>query len=90
VVECLLRIVDAAWLRGLICVVPKHGGGDRAGRYCVGNLAMDMYSSLLHSRQALYGKSCWISVFLKHHTYVRPRTLTNIFILMCLYSSLPE
>ena len=78
-VECLSRTVAAMWLRGLICVVPKYGGGrDRRGRYCVQNLAMDMYCTLLQSWQDLFRKLCWSFVFLKHHTFVRSRTLTYL------------
>jgi len=69
--DCLPRTVAGIWLRGLICVVPKNGGGDRSGRYCVGNFAIDMYSTLLQRRQARFGKICWTSMFLKHHTIVR-------------------
>jgi len=84
-IECLPRIVAVIWLRGLICVVPKCGGGKQPGQYCVGNLAIDFYTSLLRSRQAMYGKLCWISVFLKYHTCVNPRTVTNLLILMSLF-----
>jgi len=69
-VECVLRTMAVVWLRGLICVVPKHGVGERPGRYCVSNLAIDQYTTLLHSRQSRYGKLCWMSVFLRHRTYV--------------------
>ena len=48
-VECLPRIV------------PKHGGGGGPQgrcRYCVGNFTMDMYSTLLQNRQAMFEKLC--------------------------------
>jgi len=68
--ECLLKLVLASWLRGLINVVPNAGAGDKSGRYCIGNLAMDMFAELLHRRQHTYPKLCWMSIFLKHHTNV--------------------
>jgi len=48
----------------------KHDGGEHPGRYCVSNLAIDQYTTLLHSRQSRYGNLCSMSVFLRHHTYV--------------------
>ncbi|KAJ8427793.1 hypothetical protein Cgig2_032852 [Carnegiea gigantea] len=84
--ECLLKFVPASWLRGLIHVVLKARTGDRFWKYCIGNLATDMFIELLHRRQRSYPKLCWMSVFLKHHTsawssnhgyYAKPVTLHN-------------
>ncbi|KAJ8432091.1 hypothetical protein Cgig2_001172 [Carnegiea gigantea] len=63
-------LVPASWLRGLINLVPIVGVGDKSRRYCIGNLAMDMFTELLHKRQHTYSKLCWMSIFLKHHTNV--------------------
>ncbi|KAJ8419537.1 hypothetical protein Cgig2_015648 [Carnegiea gigantea] len=35
ILECWPRSMPGQWLMGLICVVPRHGGGDTAGRYCI-------------------------------------------------------
>ncbi|KAJ8422589.1 LOW QUALITY PROTEIN: hypothetical protein Cgig2_025059 [Carnegiea gigantea] len=55
--ECLSKL-----LRGLINVVPKGGVGDTSGKYCIYNLAMDMFSDLLQTRQHTYPKFCWITI----------------------------
>ncbi|KAJ8441664.1 hypothetical protein Cgig2_019051 [Carnegiea gigantea] len=68
--ECLPKLVPASWLRGLINVVPNPGAGDKFGRYCIGNLAIDMFTELLHRWQHTYLKLCWMSIFLKHHMNV--------------------
>ena len=47
--ECLQRTIYGTWLRGLICVVPKHGVGDKAEQYCIRNYAVDLYSALFGS-----------------------------------------
>ncbi|KAJ8435705.1 LOW QUALITY PROTEIN: hypothetical protein Cgig2_002662 [Carnegiea gigantea] len=44
--------------------------GDKSGKYCIGNLAMDLFTELLHRRQQNYPNICWMSVLLKHHTSV--------------------
>ncbi|KAJ8446520.1 hypothetical protein Cgig2_027482 [Carnegiea gigantea] len=62
--ECLPKLMPASWLRGLIHVVPKAGAGDRSGKYCIGNLTMDMFTELLHKRQGTYPNLCWMSVTL--------------------------
>ena len=56
--------VNAEYLRGLINVVPVRGAGDRAGRYCIGRFAIDMYMKLLHKRQQLHPRYCHVCVFL--------------------------
>ncbi|KAJ8439203.1 LOW QUALITY PROTEIN: hypothetical protein Cgig2_003416 [Carnegiea gigantea] len=66
--ECIPKLVSASWLRGLINVVLKARAGDRYRRFCIGNLAMDMFTELLHRRQHTYPKLCYMSVFLKHLT----------------------
>ncbi|KAJ8449478.1 LOW QUALITY PROTEIN: hypothetical protein Cgig2_002275 [Carnegiea gigantea] len=48
--ECTPKLVPANWLRGLINVVPKARVGDRSGRYCIGNLATNMFAEFLHRR----------------------------------------
>ena len=48
--ECMPKLVPASWLRGLVNVVPKAGAGDRFGRYCIGNLAMNMFTEFFHRR----------------------------------------
>ncbi|KAJ8421197.1 hypothetical protein Cgig2_011716 [Carnegiea gigantea] len=68
--ECLPKLVPASWLWGLINVVPKAGAEDRSRKYCIGNLAMDMFTELLHRRQRIYPNLFGMSVFLKHHTSV--------------------
>ncbi|KAJ8422349.1 hypothetical protein Cgig2_015344 [Carnegiea gigantea] len=68
--ECLLKLVLVSWLRGLIHVFPKGGAGDRSGKYCIGSLAMDLFTEPLHRRQRTYPNLFWMSVFLKHHTRV--------------------
>jgi len=68
--ECLSRIICGTWLRGLICVVPKHGVGDKAGWYCIGNFVVDWYSVLLEACQCKFGRLCWRSVFLRHQMSV--------------------
>jgi len=68
--ECLSKLVPASWLWGLINVVLNAGAGEKSGRYCIGNPAMDMFTELLHRRQHTYPKLCWMSIFLKHHTNV--------------------
>ncbi|KAJ8429583.1 hypothetical protein Cgig2_023789 [Carnegiea gigantea] len=68
--ECLSKLVPTSWLWGLIHVVPKMGVGDRFGKYCNGNLAMDLFTELLHRQQQTYPNLYWMSVFLKHHTSV--------------------
>ena len=45
--EYMLKPVLASWLQDLINVVPKAGAGDKFGRYCIGNLAMDIFTELL-------------------------------------------
>jgi len=39
------------WLRGLINVALKARAGDKSGRYCIGNLAMDMFTELFQRWQ---------------------------------------
>ena len=56
--------VNAEYLRGLINVVPLRGAGDRAGRYCIGRFAIDMYGKLLNQRQQMHPTYCHPSVFL--------------------------
>ena len=68
--ECPPKLVPASWLRGLIHVVPKGGDGDRSDKYCIGNLAMDLFTKLLHRLQRTYPNLSWMSVFLKHHKSV--------------------
>jgi len=48
--ECLLKLVPASWLQGLIHVVSNGGAGDRSGKYCIGNLAMDFFTEILNRR----------------------------------------
>ncbi|KAJ8427145.1 hypothetical protein Cgig2_005203 [Carnegiea gigantea] len=66
--ECLSKLMPTSWLRGLIHVVLKARARDRSGKYCIGNLAMDLFTELLHRRQWTYPNLCWMSVFLKRHT----------------------
>jgi len=56
--------VIVEYLRGLINVVPLRGAGDRAGRYCIGRFAIDMYDKLLKQRQQMHPTYCQLSVFL--------------------------
>ena len=62
--------VNAEYLKGLINVVPARGAGDRAGRFCVGRFAIQMYCELLHERQQLYPTYCRKSVFIPPHDKV--------------------
>ena len=43
--------VNAEYLKGLINVVPARGAGDRPGRFCVGQFAIQMYCNLLEEGQ---------------------------------------
>ena len=57
--------VNTEYLKGLINVVPHKGAGDKAGRYCVGRFAIQMYCNLLEERQKLYPTLCRTSIFLE-------------------------
>ncbi|KAJ8427979.1 hypothetical protein Cgig2_017466 [Carnegiea gigantea] len=61
--ECLPKLIPASWLRGLI-----HEPGKGLGS--TGNLAMDLFTELLHRRQRTYPNLCWMLVFLKRHMSV--------------------
>uniref|UniRef100_A0A7C8ZNM0 Ubiquitin-like protease family profile domain-containing protein n=1 Tax=Opuntia streptacantha TaxID=393608 RepID=A0A7C8ZNM0_OPUST len=63
--------VNAEYLKGLINVVLARGAGDRAGRFCVGRFAIQMYCELLHERQQLYPTYCRKSVFIPPHDKAR-------------------
>ena len=39
--------VNIEYSKGLINVIPLRGARDRAGRYCVGRFAIEMYHKLL-------------------------------------------
>jgi len=68
--ECGGRHICADYVQGLIHVVPRHGGGDAAGKYCIGGFAIDLYSGLLQARAQQYPRWCWGSVFLRWHRKV--------------------
>ena len=62
--------VNVEYLRGLINVVLLRGDGDRAGRFCIGRFAIDMYCKLLDERQKLHLSYCRTFVFLPSHDQV--------------------
>ena len=64
------RQICADYLEGLIHVVPRHGAGDDAGKYCIGGFAIDLYVGLLQARQHEFPRWCWRSVFLPRHDKV--------------------
>ncbi|KAJ8430634.1 hypothetical protein Cgig2_026379 [Carnegiea gigantea] len=68
--ECMIKLVPANWLRGLINVVPKAGAGDKSGRYCIDNLTMDMFTELLQRWQQTYSKLCWMPVILHNKAHI--------------------
>ncbi|KAJ8430891.1 hypothetical protein Cgig2_003884 [Carnegiea gigantea] len=68
--ECLPKLVPASWLWGLIHLVPNGGARDRSGKYCIGNLAMGLFTELLNRSQRTYPTLCCVSMFLKHNTTV--------------------
>ena len=44
------RLIYADYLEGLINVVPHHGAGDDAEKYCIRAFAIDLYSRLFWDR----------------------------------------
>ena len=64
------RHICADYLEGLIRVVPRHGAGDNAGKYCIGGFAIDLYATLLQERDVKFRRWCWGSVFLPRHDKV--------------------
>ncbi|KAJ8422167.1 LOW QUALITY PROTEIN: hypothetical protein Cgig2_019853 [Carnegiea gigantea] len=56
--ECLPKLVP---LWGLINIAPKAGARGRSGKYCIGNLTMEMFTELLRRWQRTYPNLCWIT-----------------------------
>jgi len=71
ITQCLPWTMSVEWLRALIHVVPKGGTGNKLGRYCIGNFAIDMYCALLRKRQDKFAKLCWQSIFLDYHNIIK-------------------
>ena len=62
--------ICADYLEGLIRIVPQHRGGNSAGRFCIGGIAIDLYASLLQVRDQKFPRWCWGSIFLPRHDKV--------------------
>ena len=57
-------------IKGLLKVVPEHGGGDKGNDYCIDGFAIDRYWELLTYCQQMFPDLCTQTVFVKTYQLV--------------------
>jgi len=57
-------------IKGLLKVVPEHGGGDKGNDYCIDGFAIDRYGELLTYCQQMFPDLCTQTVFVKTYQLV--------------------